>query len=136
MSRPYLLQPSTAIELQEYPSPPQELSQHKDNNNNNNSDSNNSDSNNSNSNNINYTLLNSNSSLSTLHHPPPTHTLAYPTMLDSRSSNGLPGSKLFTYGLPIFAYCCSSIMMTVTNKSVLSSYDFKLNFLLLAIQVT
>ncbi|KND01080.1 UDP-galactose transporter [Spizellomyces punctatus DAOM BR117] len=34
----------------------------------------------------------------------------------------------------ITSYCLSSILMTLTNKLVLSSYDFKLNFLLLAIQ--
>ena len=36
--------------------------------------------------------------------------------------------------LSIASYCLSSILMTVTNKLVLSSYNFKLNFLLLAIQ--
>lgn len=36
--------------------------------------------------------------------------------------------------LAIASYCMSSILMTVTNKVVLSSYDFKLNFLLLGIQ--
>ncbi|KAJ3283426.1 GDP-mannose transporter into the lumen of the Golgi [Borealophlyctis nickersoniae] len=34
----------------------------------------------------------------------------------------------------IGAYCMSSILMTVTNKLVLSAFDFKMNFLLLAIQ--
>lgn len=34
----------------------------------------------------------------------------------------------------IFAYCASSILMTVTNKYVLSGYDFNLNCLLLAVQ--
>ena len=34
----------------------------------------------------------------------------------------------------IASYCLSSILMTVTNKLVLSSYEFKLNFLLLAVQ--
>ncbi|ODV84039.1 hypothetical protein CANARDRAFT_201923 [[Candida] arabinofermentans NRRL YB-2248] len=34
----------------------------------------------------------------------------------------------------IFAYCASSILMTVTNKYVVSGYDFNLNFFLLAIQ--
>ncbi|KAJ3283425.1 GDP-mannose transporter into the lumen of the Golgi [Borealophlyctis nickersoniae] len=37
-------------------------------------------------------------------------------------------------GMAILAYCFSSILMTVTNKLVLSSYDFRMNFLLLAIQ--
>lgn len=35
----------------------------------------------------------------------------------------------------ILAYCGSSILMTVTNKYVLSGYDFNMNFLLLFIQV-
>ena len=37
--------------------------------------------------------------------------------------------------LSIACYCLASIIMTVTNKLVLSSYEFKMNFLLLAIQV-
>ena len=36
---------------------------------------------------------------------------------------------------PILAYCGSSILMTVTNKYVLSGRDFNLNFFLLAVQV-
>lgn len=38
--------------------------------------------------------------------------------------------------LPIASYCCASILMTVTNKYVLSGYDFNMNFLLLTIQVS
>lgn len=34
----------------------------------------------------------------------------------------------------ILCYCASSILMTVTNKYVLSGYSFNLNFLLLAVQ--
>lgn len=37
--------------------------------------------------------------------------------------------------LPIASYCGASILMTVTNKYVLSGYDFNMNFLLLTIQV-
>ena len=37
--------------------------------------------------------------------------------------------------LPILSYCASSIIMTVTNKYVLSGLDFNLNFLLVAVQV-
>lgn len=37
--------------------------------------------------------------------------------------------------LPIASYCFASILMTVTNKYVLSGYDFNMNFLLLTIQV-
>ncbi|KAH0562993.1 GDP-mannose transporter into the lumen of the Golgi [Trichoglossum hirsutum] len=36
--------------------------------------------------------------------------------------------------LPILSYCGSSILMTVTNKYVLSGADFNLNFFLLAVQ--
>lgn len=36
---------------------------------------------------------------------------------------------------PILAYCGSSILMTVTNKYVLSGLDFNLNFFLLCVQV-
>jgi GDP-mannose transporter len=38
--------------------------------------------------------------------------------------------------LPIASYCFASILMTVTNKYVLSGYDFNMNFLLLTIQVS
>lgn len=37
--------------------------------------------------------------------------------------------------LPIASYCFASILMTVTNKYVLSGYEFNMNFLLLTIQV-
>ena len=36
---------------------------------------------------------------------------------------------------PILSYCGSSILMTVTNKYVLSGTDFNLNFFLLCVQV-
>ncbi|KAF9435958.1 GDP-mannose transporter into the lumen of the Golgi [Entomortierella beljakovae] len=36
--------------------------------------------------------------------------------------------------ISIMAYCTSSILMTVTNKLVLSRFDFNMNFLLLSIQ--
>lgn len=36
---------------------------------------------------------------------------------------------------PILAYCGSSILMTVTNKYVLSGTGFNLNFFLLCVQV-
>ena len=37
--------------------------------------------------------------------------------------------------IAILSYCGSSIMMTVTNKYVLSGLDFNLNFFLLCVQV-
>ncbi|CAG8711063.1 15100_t:CDS:1, partial [Acaulospora morrowiae] len=44
-------------------------------------------------------------------------------------------SKLTGTGsLSILTYCGASILMTVTNKYVLSGYYFNMNFLLLCIQ--
>lgn len=37
--------------------------------------------------------------------------------------------------VPVLSYCASSIMMTVTNKFVLSGTGFNLNFFLLCVQV-
>lgn len=37
---------------------------------------------------------------------------------------------------PVLSYCASSILMTVTNKFVLSGTGFNLNFFLLAVQVS
>lgn len=37
--------------------------------------------------------------------------------------------------VPVLAYCGSSILMTVTNKYVLSGLDFNLNFFLICVQV-
>jgi len=37
--------------------------------------------------------------------------------------------------MAILSYCIASILMTLTNKYVLSGIDFNLNFMLLAIQV-
>ncbi|CAI2166692.1 14464_t:CDS:2 [Funneliformis geosporum] len=38
--------------------------------------------------------------------------------------------------LPILTYCAASILMTVTNKYVLSGYEFNMNFFLLGVQST
>lgn len=38
--------------------------------------------------------------------------------------------------VPVLSYCVSSIMMTVTNKFVLSGTGFNLNFFLLCVQVS
>lgn len=54
-----------------------------------------------------------------------------------RMSAGGPATS--TTGNPIFpilSYCGASILMTVTNKYVLSGYDFNLNFFLLCVQVS
>jgi GDP-mannose transporter len=53
---------------------------------------------------------------------PPQRSSASPSIVDNPTAS-------------IFAYCGSSIMMTVTNKYVLSGVDFNLNFFLLAVQV-
>jgi GDP-mannose transporter len=55
------------------------------------------------------------------------------------SSAGRPSGGLFSPAnqgmLSILSYCASSILMTTTNKYVLSGLDYNLNFLLLAVQV-
>lgn len=56
--------------------------------------------------------------------PVPQHTFAPTT--GSAANNPI---------LPILSYCGSSILMTVTNKYVLSGLDFNLNFFLLCVQV-
>ncbi|KAF9210064.1 GDP-mannose transporter into the lumen of the Golgi [Haplosporangium sp. Z 27] len=50
--------------------------------------------------------------------------------LAAASSNSITNSATVS----ILAYCSSSILMTVTNKMVLSQFDFHMNFFLLAIQ--
>lgn len=51
-------------------------------------------------------------------------------------SSSAPGSLLVVNNplFAILAYCDSSILMTVTNKYVLSGLDFNLNFFLLCVQ--
>lgn len=60
---------------------------------------------------------------------PPSPTLRPPQK--HQSSASVTESPLFS----ILAYCGSSILMTTTNKYVLSGVDFNLNFFLLAVQV-
>jgi GDP-mannose transporter len=50
--------------------------------------------------------------------PPPSH-------------HSIPNNPI----LAVISYCGSSILMTVTNKYVLSGMDYNLNFLLLCVQV-
>jgi GDP-mannose transporter len=59
--------------------------------------------------------------------PPPPQNKSTPAPLASLSNNPI---------LPIISYCASSILMTVTNKYVLSGIDFNLNFFLLCVQVS
>ncbi|KAJ3072311.1 GDP-mannose transporter into the lumen of the Golgi [Podochytrium sp. JEL0797] len=48
----------------------------------------------------------------------------------------VPSTKSESPVVALLTYCAASIMMTVTNKLVLSSYQFKMTFLVLAIQNT
>ena len=53
----------------------------------------------------------------------------------SSSSSGSLATRISNSGpISIAAYCLSSILMTVTNKYVLSGFSFNLNFFLLAVQ--
>jgi len=54
----------------------------------------------------------------------------------SRSATPAPSAMANNPVFPILAYCGSSILMTVTNKYVLSGLDFNLNFFLLCVQVS
>ena len=65
------------------------------------------------------------------------------SLLDNPSSPQPPRSATSPFSsyynsaaLPILSYCASSILMTVTNKYVLSGRDYDLNFLLLCVQVS
>jgi hypothetical protein len=58
--------------------------------------------------------------------PPPLQTRYTPAPSTPLSNNPI---------LPILSYCASSILMTVTNKYVLSGTDYNLNFFLLCVQV-
>lgn len=55
-----------------------------------------------------------------------------PQTLGAHASNPITQNPLVS----IMAYCGSSILMTVTNKYVLSGTNFNLNFFLLAVQVS
>ncbi|MCJ1368485.1 GDP-mannose transporter into the lumen of the Golgi [Acarospora aff. strigata] len=57
--------------------------------------------------------------------PPPAQRPLQPPPLASVANNPI---------VPILSYCGSSILMTVTNKFVLSGLDFNLNFFLLCVQ--
>lgn len=47
------------------------------------------------------------------------------------AQSGVGNNPIF----PVLSYCASSILMTVTNKFVLSGLGFNLNFFLLCVQV-
>ncbi|KAL8990546.1 MAG: hypothetical protein Q9177_000828 [Variospora cf. flavescens] len=57
-----------------------------------------------------------------------------PPMSSPRPSMPVPSTN--NPIIPILSYCGSSILMTCTNKFVLSGFGFNLNFLLLAVQIS
>jgi len=63
----------------------------------------------------------------TTYQPPPQPKINVPSPTSSVANNPV---------LPVLSYCASSILMTVTNKYVLSGRDFNLNFMLLAVQAS
>ncbi|KAI9275512.1 hypothetical protein BDA99DRAFT_495658 [Phascolomyces articulosus] len=64
--------------------------------------------------------------------PSQPHTYSEP-LVTARAISLSPRLKT---ALPIGAYCIASILMTVTNKYVVSGYGFNMNFLLLTVQVS
>lgn len=59
-----------------------------------------------------------------------------PSLTPRHSAPSAPLSSLANNPVvPVLSYCASSILMTVTNKFVLSGVGFNLNFFLLAVQV-
>jgi len=70
--------------------------------------------------------------------PGPSSSASRPLLSPSVSSVSRSGRVLDPANqgiLSVLCYCASSILMTTTNKYVLSGLDYNLNFLLLAIQV-
>jgi GDP-mannose transporter len=61
--------------------------------------------------------------------------LELPTTSSVVASKKVTLSPTLKAGLPIFTYCLASIVMTVTNKYVVSG-DFNMVFLLLTVQVS
>jgi len=67
------------------------------------------------------------------HSPGPSRPLMSPGSSSAPKSSFVDSSN---QGLvSVLSYCVSSILMTTTNKYVLSGLDYNLNFLLLAVQV-
>ncbi len=58
-----------------------------------------------------------------------------PRSLDPPQPAKKPQISVNSPSLPVLSYCASSILMTVTNKFVLSGTGFNLNFFLLLVQV-
>lgn len=54
--------------------------------------------------------------------------------MSTKLESGSLGSLVNSGPMSIFCYCLSSILMTVTNKYVLSGFSFNMNFVLLAVQ--
>jgi len=56
--------------------------------------------------------------------------------VQQQQSQSTPSEQSFAKSmLPIACYCSASILMTITNKYVLSGYEFNMNFFLLTVQV-
>jgi len=78
----------------------------------------------------------SNSLISATSRPPD----KLPSFHQQHSGVGMAGMDETGYGflskaLPVLAYCGCSIAMTLANKFILSSWNFKMGFLLLSVQV-
>lgn len=71
------------------------------------------------------------SSASSTHSRSPALSATSAADMSSTTSNSLSNNPL----LSVFSYCFSSILMTVTNKYVLSGTNFNMNFVLLCVQV-
>lgn len=69
--------------------------------------------------------------------PPSSPMTSRTPMIPAPSGPALPSGPIAGNPIvPVLSYCASSIMMTVTNKFVLSGTGFNLNFFLLCVQVS
>jgi GDP-mannose transporter len=78
-----------------------------------------------------YTIDLSDQKASDRFSPPPPRSMPSPSAGASQGAFSPKNQGL----IAILSYCASSILMTTTNKYVLSGLDYNLNFLLLAVQV-
>lgn len=69
--------------------------------------------------------------------PPASPMSSRTPMIPAPSGPAMPSGAIANNPIiPVLSYCASSIMMTVTNKFVLSGTGFNLNFFLLCVQVS
>jgi len=69
--------------------------------------------------------------------PPASPMSSRTPMMPAPSGPAMPSGAIASNPIiPVLSYCVSSIMMTVTNKFVLSGTGFNLNFFLLCVQVS